>query len=363
MDHEQHTGIPIRLPSQAILCVDSADSEVYDKNTGMRISAYNPANIEINNQRPLLFGYMTRIGLNEVNLQWNIPNVNATNKTFTVGLWNSSGVFQKAVRVSIPENFHTLPNIVKLLVDQLNADASGNDLSPPLGLTWTGAVGGYNVSTGPANSTRDLVNPFVALGVSGSGYFSIIPFNATTVYGAGTTPVGLPTLVDDLTNMLGLTPTALVGLPFTATIVGGYASAQYTPYVDIESNRLTKNQQVQDGSTQRYTTSSKLARVYLSKDNGAEPREFGFSYDASGNYSGSYDNAVGTGPFVLHREFKNPKIMQWNTTENVDTLDLQILDYRGNRVAIDTSITGVAGVQSQYNNTADFQFTFNATEQ
>ena len=69
---------------------------------------------------------------------------------------------------------------------------------------------------------------------------------------------------------------------------------------------------------------------------------------------------------MLRREFQTPKVIAWNTTENVDNIDLRLVDYQGNLLPIEpTSVIvpdGLLNIQV-INNTADFQFTIMATEQ
>jgi hypothetical protein len=353
-------AVPIRMPSQALLCVDSADGESFDKRTGMRISASTPSDILINKQRPLLFGYMTRMSLTEVNLQWDIPNVNTTNNTMSVALWNAAGVLQSCVRVSVSPDFYTLPGICERLVDRLNADASDGGTK-----NYVITIAGENVKSGLSGETVYIVRPRVqiTLGGGSTGFFSIIPYNATVVVnGAGVAiPTNLPPLEDDLTNMLGLTPTQSSALPYYENITGGYASAQYTPYIDIESNLLTKNQNVADGTSQMRAGPSKLARLYLAPSE-PTPRVITIVYGAGGVYDSSTDNAFGTSAFVLHREFATPKIISWNTTENIDVVDLQVRDYRGNLVPVEPNITALGSTRT-IGNTADFQFTIMSSEQ
>jgi hypothetical protein len=362
------------MPSQALLCVDSADAETYERSTELRIGSNTPANININEQRPMLFGYMTRLSLTEVNFQWNIPNVNATNNTMSLAIWNTSGVLQYCCRVGISllngqGIFLTLPGVVAALITALNGDASANASGQ---IAYEGGVGGLPlVNPALASSTRTATDSGVYLGQDSPGgstrRFSIIPCNATTVISplGVVSPTNLPPLADDLTNMLGLTPTKQSLLPCPTVYNGSYASAQYTPYVDIESTRQTKNQNVQDGTSQKLPTASKLARIYLAPDNPIS-RVITISYNASGVYVGSSDNAIGCSPFVMRREFANPKIISWNTTENVDNVDLRVIDYRGNLLPVEPNVIQASGggdVFSYIGNTADFQFTIMASEQ
>lgn len=357
-------GVSIRFPSTALLCVDSADAEQYDAN-GFRIGLSNPSDLNVNRQRPLLFGYMTRVSLTEVNMQWNIGNVNASNNTLGVVLYNN-GVAQESVLVQVDNGFYTLPSLCAALASRLNLFATGGALT----LQWQISLGeGTNVypcsapwDPSNASSTRSAL-PYVRIELVGTSSanaaFEIVPYNwVSDIPG-----IALPSRYDDLTNMLGITPTRASGNRYYRRLFGGYASAQYTPYVDIESNILTKNQNVQDGSSQKAASGQKLARLYMS-DESMAPREITLTYDISGVLRGSTDNAIGTAPLVFRREFQVPKQIQWNTTENVDVIDLKVIDYRGQTLPLGpyAGNTTTVGNLRIINNTSDFQFTVQATE-
>ena len=351
-------GVPIRYPSTALLCVDSADGEQYNS-FGLRIDTNSPANIYINRQRPLLFGYMTRITLTEVNFQWNIPNVNESNNTLTLALYSGAGALQEFVRVSIPKGFYTAPQLALAVKDALNTSAGGG----ALGMVYNVLVGGVDPNVGTANTTVTLAGSQFFIGrTAGTGYFRIVPYNAPY------SVTGFSPLQDDLTNMMGLTPQFSPSVSaYYSSVEGSYSSLLYTPYVDIVSNLLTKNQNVQDGDSAKYTSGSKLARIYFA-NNEWTPRVITVTYNGSGAYGSSTDNSLGCTACTLRREFADPKVIQWNTTENVDVVDLQVRDYRGNLLPIETNLQQVLDVPTagdifQYNtNTADFQFTLQATE-
>lgn len=344
------------MPSQALLCVDSADAETYNAQ-GWRVGNNTPSQLNLNKQRPLLFGYMTRLALTEINFQWDVPNVNKFNNTLTVALWNGAGnAVQEYVRITIAEDFYTLPKLCFAIKTALNANAVGGALN----MSYDVLIAGEDVAAGTASTTAFITRPRVqiVLGAGSLGQFSFIPYNATGTIGG--LAVSVPPLTDDLTNMLGFTPTLAGPITPYTSIYSGYASTLYTPYIDIESNILTKNQNVADGTSQTRTTSSKLARVYLANED-IVPREISITYDNTGVVEFTTDNAIGVSPFAFRREFRVPKVIQWNTTENVDVIDLQVLDYRGNPLPVSTNIT-YAGTVASIDNTADFQFTIQATE-
>jgi hypothetical protein len=52
----------------------------------------------------------------------------------------------------------------------------------------------------------------------------------------------------------------------------------------------------------------------------------------------------------------------WNNTENIDIVDLQVVDYKGNVLKYQPTAI-VNNVELTQNNTSDFQFTLQVTEQ
>ena len=355
--HPIEHGTTIKYPSVALLCVDSANGEIYDKSNGFRVGNNNPSRIYINKQRPLLFGYMTRLALTEVNVQWSTPNVNSYNNTLTIGVWNNAEppVLQGYTRITIPVGFYTAPLLGRRIAQALNGNAT---LTATLGAnTFNVIIGGLLVS-GPyvpfAGTTQTATDSnFTITTSSTTGSFAIMPYNSVIT--------GLPQLQDDLTNMIGLTPTKLPGVPFYREITGGYASMLYTPYVDIISSLLTKNQNIQDADSAPETIGGILARVYLTNENITQ-RVITVTYaPTTGIFNGSTDNSFGCSESSFRREFKFPKQIQWNSTENVDVIDLQVVDYRNNPLFIGDSVSQIGSVVN-INNTADFQFTLMATE-
>lgn len=353
----QERGVSIRMPSQALLCVNSADGEQFNQ-FGLRIDNNSPANIYINRQRPLMFGYMTRIELTEINFQWNIPNVNEYNNTLTFVLYDNAGVIGDYFRIEIPKGFYTAPELAIAVRTALNA-------APEVvaaGLTFNVLVGGADPNAGTANTTVSITNPtFQISRTAGTGYFRILPYNLSSAVS------GLPALQDDLANMMGLTPYFSPSLSaYYSAISGSYSSMLYTPYVDIVSNLLTKNQNVRDGDTTMVGNSGKLARVYFA-NNEFTPRVVTITYNGTGAYDSSTDNSLGCAPCTLRREFNSPKVISWNTTENVDVIDLQLVDYRQQLLPIEfiapVQVGTAPGPIAQFNgNTADFQFTLMASE-
>jgi hypothetical protein len=317
---------------------------------------------------------MTGITLTEANFQWDIQNVNRINGTLTIEEFNNAGASVGFRRIIFGSNFYTMPELAVLIQNAMNnvvALAGEYVVSGgPFVGTYTLLVGGQAVSNNVtfAGSSVTVNNPRLTINrLDGGGFFKFVPFNAPSNI------TGFPTLSDDLTKMLGIVPTAEVSgsdTPVTL-LLGSYASMQYTPYIDIVSALLTKNQNVSDNSSAKRSTGSKLARVYLANEQ-IVPREIVMNFDMSGDLVSSSDNAIGVSPFTFSKEFQHPKQIQWNFTENIDVVDLQVLDARGNLLPIDPQAFVIVQIpgpgiipearSKTIQNNADFQFTIQVTE-
>lgn len=354
-------GVTTRQPAVALLCVNSADQEKFNPATGLRFSSSTPSRIYINNQQPLLFGYMSRLALTEVSMEWATPNVNDYNKTLTVGYYTNAGVLQGVVRLTLPIGFYNAPRLGVAVATALNGNATltGFFGANSFAITYGGLVCGTFVpfagETKKANGSDYVINTS-----SVNGRFAILPYS-------GNYPGLSSGLLDDLTNMMGITPTQTANASYT-TLQGGYASLQYTQFVDIVSNLLTKNQNIRDGNTTKsQRISSILARIYLANEN-FTARDVTITYSPTigpvvgGFFIDSTDNAIGTSTGTLRREFVYPKQIQWQPTENVDVIDIEVVDAKGNPLFYNPTGTALGSNAVQIENTADLFFTLQATE-
>jgi len=329
----QEQGTPIRYPSVALLCVDTEDTVKFNA-AGYRIDDNRPSSIYINNQSPLLFGYMTRIALTEMDVVWDIPNVNSRNNTITIKSFAYTDATPPVVTsnttvYSLPLGFYTHQELATELQTLLN----GNSFNVINGLTFTVTVGSKGTFT--INQTAQ--------------YAPSLRFKGAFQFLKGSTDY-------DLLDPMGITPINSNFTQFTS----GLAPMCYTPYVDVVSNFLTKNQNVTDGTSQKIYTSSKLARIYFSNEEIKDVTPVATS--------NSDTNFIGTSPFMFRREFKFPKQIMWNTTENVDIIDIQVLDYKGNPVIIEPVTVEDTNQNTELNETIAYQegtvfrFTVQATE-
>jgi hypothetical protein len=266
-------GTPIRYPSTALFCVNTNDGFRRMPLTNEIIEGPNPSRMNINLQRTMVAGYIKRIALTEVNIQWNISNVNSLNSSLTLEIFDATGVSQFFTRVFITPVFSSPAEIILGLSNSINTDPAITAYFTPLGVTnpffiymptATGAAtitptisSGGGVRTFTTNIPQIVIE--LSTAASAVARFNIISSKASS------TITGLSPLNDDLTTMLGIQPT-LAGSGKYTVYAGGYASFQYTPYIDIISRTLCKNQTIIDSDTSANTTPQKLARIYLSNE-------------------------------------------------------------------------------------------------
>jgi len=370
-------AVTIRPPSTALLCVNSEDAKSYDSQF-FRVDNNNPANIYINKQKPLMFGYMSRVALIEVNFEWSTPNVNETNNTLTLAIWdNTTNTLDGYRRIFITPGFYTLPELCKEIEAALNATVSlvfGYNLSWKV--RWGQLVGTPTQLTKNFSINIELTDTDPTPRAAFQIVSSKVRRDAADTGGQGT----LDATIDDITYMTGLAPvinfinlTSVPVQPYYNVIESAYPSLSYTPFVDIVSNLLTKNQNVSDDTTTKEGKNSILTRLYLSNQEIVQ-RAVTAVYDTpvipgdpqSGDLLSSADNAIGVRPFTFRREFATPKQISWNRVENIDLIDLRVLDRLGNILFITPTAVTDEFATNQYivtiGNDSDFQFTVSVTE-
>jgi hypothetical protein len=367
-------GTPIRYPSTALFTV-SANDVYQNLPNGQIIEGPNPADAQIQPQRTMVSGYVKRIAMIEANIQWNVPNVNELNNTMAFVSVDAAGVNQQGFRITINPGFYTAPALAAAIQTAVNANATF------VARFGAGAmrvsINNFIGSTGPINTTVEVsntcyftfkvVDPANPGNLTAAGSIAIVPYQFTS-----NMPVPTKALVDDLLYMTGTTSVSTVTtFAYWKVFAGSYASMMYTPYFDVCSSILTKNQTQQDASTTKGNNPSRLARIYLTEE-GIAPRVVSATYDGAGAIASTADSSTGCYASMFRREFKFPKQIEWNTRQHVDFFDLRLTDYKGNTlpiqfktVAIDANYDPIdpsSGVGYENVDYADFQFTLQTSE-
>ena len=313
--------IALNVPlSTALFTVDTRDGLKISPD-GLVASSQNPYDINIYKNQQLFSGAVQRIALTEINLPWNVPNVNTYNNvlyldngvtTWALGETEHSDELGAVVPASqIQPGFYTPDELATAVETALNV---GNGVFGTSGapLTWT-----VEYKTGGASDVIFNSKFFQISNSPRSGPGGGVAFRINPRYGISKGQ-GSNGLFPNDTNIRSDTLATMMGFGYSGTSLataqqGTYASMMYTNFVDIVSSVLCKNQDVRDTSTSYFNGSNILARIYIAGDKVV-----------------SIDNIVGTRPFHLHYEFPIPKEIQWNPEEFLPSCNIRIQDMFGN---------------------------------
>lgn len=255
-------GTTIRYPSTANLALNSLD----------RIDGTSSTNFYISKQTNILSGFFTRIALNEIVLDWSIPNViSGINNEFIVRIGSTN------TSVLLETGFYTVKECVDALVVLLNT------------------------SLGPATFSI-TTNKRGAVLTKASGTFSIISTNLS---------VQLNCLVSNL------------GGPYTT----GTAFTFFSPlllnykYIDFTSPQLTYNQNLKDSSTGLVDNTILYRWVF-----GWEGETL---YDAY-----NYPIVQGYRAFLARRSIAFPKQIKWDNIQPIGQIQIMVVDEDGQVIPV-----------------------------
>ncbi len=281
--------------STAIFSVDTRDGLRVDPVTGLVVNPQNPYNINIQKGQQLFSGAVQRIALTEINMPWNIPNVNPTNNILF--LEKDDGT---TYDLEITPGFYLPSGGPDDLAETIQADLIANTVFGTA--AWTCD---WNTEDNAAFKITTL-----ASGVK----FRILP-KLGQAKGVASSFTGFPSVGPRSSTLATMMGFDYVGGDYAASVRGSVASMLYTRYVDIVSSVLCKNQDVRDTSSSYFTGNNILARIYISPDR---------------LYSVTNENILGTRPFILHKEFSVPKEIQWSPSEFLPSCNIRLQDEFGN---------------------------------
>lgn len=130
---------------------------------------------------------------------------------------------------------------------------------------------------------------------------------------------------------------------YSNAVVGAQYTGRYTDWVDLCSPALCQAQFVRDGNTNQGSVHRDLiCRLYVATE-----------------ISTFLTDPVGSRPFVIHRQFKNAKVMKWTADRSIDAIDIQLYDMFGQTLPIPQFfVAGVPAAQTASSGAADFGITF-----
>jgi hypothetical protein len=226
-------------------------------------------NFTISSPGALIYGYIDKIIVSQIQLQYNIPTVIfGKNDTFYV---NQTAVL-------IPYGFYSPNQLADVLQQRIRASTNVTDclvtFDPEDGFIFSSV--GFTISfTNPAlvpDALRDnVLKTYRLLGINRGNITS------------SNTQVSLD-----------------------------YPSFLYTPYIDIYSDVLTNYQDIKDTNTTVQKFKGMVARIYLS---------------GTGNVQFTTpDAALGSAPFIMTADLNNCKVIKWTPDVAVPSIDFQLFD-------------------------------------
>lgn len=281
---------------------------------------YNSAVFSQTNQN-IVQGQIYSVAVSEVNFPYDIPNVqlNVTDEFLLTNLDNND---QLLFTVLNP-GFYTGTELATQLNNAIAAEA---------------ATVGVNPSNIPTVEYDDTTNVFsMAPPAAPFAPQAWIMTSSFTFPGPGISANPLPTnkLGKDLPSMMGFLPTQgnpvlptfpgvnalyIVNVGYTGPSVippgirrGEIFAAQsapliFTQYIDICSPQLCKFQYFRDGSTTNLARRSDvICRLYIANNI-------------------AIGEAEGTRPFLINRQYQNPRVMRWTADNAIGQIDINLYD-------------------------------------
>lgn len=248
----------------------------------------------IQSPNALINGYIQRIVVSQIQVQYNIPTVNqGLNDTFYI-YSSTAGDFYE---INIPFGFYTPDELAAVMQAEIIA-TTGNAGQPPIAdmLVTFDTIVGFKFNS--VTKQFDFPNPIIL-----KGQLNLSDAVVENVY--------------KTYKMIG------IGLfnsqpPQNTQFSFNYPNFLYTPYIDIFSDVLTNYQAIKDTNTSIAKPKGLIARVYLS---------------GVGNPQVTTDiTALGTAPFVLTVDLNSPKIIKWSPDVAVPNIDFQIRDCYGDLI-------------------------------
>ena len=138
----------------------------------------------------------------------------------------------------------------------------------------------------------------------------------------------------------------------------------YTPYIDIYSDVLTNYQKLKDTDSSITKSKGLIARIYLAGESNPQftssylnPTTGTFTFTTSGesitgttSTSSPMSTSFGSAPFVLTYALNNPKVINWSRDSAINSIDFQVRDCYGDLLfaSINAPGTAVEAFQTEF---------------
>jgi hypothetical protein len=252
-------------------------------------------NFTISSPGALIYGYIDRIVVSQIQLQYNIPTI-CFGRNDKLPIYSDAHVVPIAETLTIPFGFYTPDELAAAVQALITANAN----LTPLQLTVS-----YNLKNGftfTSGAPLDFYFPsFELLFVDNFSQADIIRILKTY-----------------RTFGLNVENSEIDGLGSPSQISFEYPNFLYTPYIDIYSDILTNYQNIKDTNTSIAKPKGLVARILLA---------------GVGNPQYTTETfALGSSPFVMTADLNTPKVIQWSRDVAVPSIDFQLRDCYGDLI-------------------------------
>jgi hypothetical protein len=353
-----------RTNSSQYLVLDSKNrNQVVGTNVDVNVQAWN--NFRLQKPSSIMESFATRVVISEIRFPWWIPNITSRNNLF---------VFIEGFNdytIELQPGFYTPAAIVQQINNAFNAmdvnlapilsyyegqytftQAVGVSVEPKPAVVYPLIVGNVKISKRIRTKKRNIKAPveaqaFVFYDGGNAGVSENLDFEEQNLF------YSQPSLMNTLGFIFDQCST--LSNPFVGVITGNPTETLYTQYVDIVSNKINQYTTNIDGTSNANSSTRLLLRLYLSDE-----------VSIFNNY-GTDDIYQ---PFLIHRQFKNPKMVMWNKDAVIDWIDIQVVDQYNNLIELPKTTTGeqnpIVGQPTIFVQKTgaypDFQITLLATE-
>ena len=321
IEEGRDAGTTIRPSSTANFFVDSLD-----KATG------TSSDFIINKNQSLFNGFFHRIAVNEVVMDWGIPNVAEWwgNNFLTVAV-DDGGINGTLYTITVPDGFYSMVDLMRTVCALLNA-APGQTATFSVNAVVNTQVG--IVSTQPFLVVWEQSASAPTVPVGSAPYYQVGNalarglFSSSQLY-TGATPVLVTNPLFSLSKVV------------LAPLVLG------TRYVDFVSPQLTYNQDLKDNTTATVQRDV-LYRWYFAWDTQSGVNSVVPTSPPAPTTATLFPYYVyqGYAPFNQRRILPYPKQIRWESAQPIGQVGFQVYDDRG-RLIDTTKFTPSANFQFQ----------------
>jgi hypothetical protein len=292
---DQNKAVTTRPSATANFLIDSVDREDTYPIAG---------DFQITKNQSLFNGFFNRLSVQEVVLDWGIPNISPVHENDVFTFTYDDGTGPVASWVEIPAGFYTVEDLLNALVGQMNVDV--------------GTPGAFVITSGNTGVYIGVDQAVVAGGT----------FEINEVFAGPPVKNG-----ENLAYQL-----------FTEVQVNSGQNQSYVilcprllpyRYLDFVSSQLTYNQELKDADTSQ-SSRDVLYRWYFAWDNET-------SYDGLG-----FPILQGYRSFIARRLIAYPKQIRWNNTQPVGAVTFQVYDDNDDIVDTDAFPAEEGGAEMEF---------------